>query len=96
MASALCRESKIMIYDEPTANLDPYNSKIVANYIKNLKNTHQIILITHDLHLASFIGSDIAFIKEQHVAFYGDTFFNDKILEELYGVSFNSLVLEYE
>ncbi len=96
MAAALCMQSRIMIFDEPTANLDPLNSKIVAKYIKNLKRTHQIILITHDLHLASFIGSDIAFIKEQHAEFYGSEFFSDKVLEELYGVSFNSLVIEYE
>ncbi|HUH43043.1 MAG TPA: ABC transporter ATP-binding protein [Sulfurimonas sp.] len=96
MASALCMQSSIMIFDEPTANLDPYNSKIVATYIKNLKRTHQIILITHDLHLASFIGSDVAFIKDKNVTFYGDEFFSDKVLEELYGVSFNSLAVDYE
>ncbi|MFA5461122.1 MAG: ABC transporter ATP-binding protein [Sulfurimonas sp.] len=96
MASALCMQSSIMIFDEPTANLDPYNSKIVATYIKNLKRTHQIILITHDLHLASFIGSDVAFIKNAEVTFYGDEFFSDKVLEELYGVSFNSLAVVYE
>lgn len=57
IAAALTAQSKIIILDEPTANLDPHNSKIIAQHIKGLKEYHQVILITHDLHLASFVDS---------------------------------------
>jgi len=65
IAGALAQQSKIIILDEPTANLDPHNSKIIAEHIKGLKDYHQVILITHDLHLASFIDSPIAFISSE-------------------------------
>ena len=96
IAQALAQESKIIIFDEPTANLDPHNSKIIAEHIKSLKKQHQIILITHDLHLACFVGSPIAFIKEGALTLYGDDFFEDENLERLYGVAFHSLAVKYE
>ncbi len=96
IAQALTQQSKIIIFDEPTANLDPSNSKIIAQHIKGLKKYHQIILITHDLHLASYVKNPVAFIKEKTIHYYEDGFFNDSTLEELYGVSFHSLVLKYD
>ena len=96
IAQALTQESKIIIFDEPTANLDPHNSKIIAEHIKSLKEQHQIILITHDLHLACFVGSPIAFIKEGDLTLYGDDFFEDENLERLYGVAFNAMSVRYE
>ena len=96
IAQALTQQSKIIIFDEPTANLDPHNSKIIAEHIKGLKEYHQIILITHDLHLASFIDSPVAFIKDKDATYYEDNFFNDDSLTKLYGVEFDSLVVKYD
>ena len=96
IAQALAQQSKIIIFDEPTANLDPHNSKIIAEHIKGLKEYHQIILITHDLHLASYVDNPVVFIKEKTTHYYEKNFFNDSTLEELYGVSFNSLAVKYD
>jgi len=96
IAQALAQQSKIIIFDEPTANLDPHNSKIIAKHIKGLKEYHQIILITHDLHLASYVNNPVVFIKEKTTHYYEDNFFNDATLEKLYGVSFNSLAVKYD
>ncbi len=95
IAQALTQQSKIIILDEPTANLDPYNSKIIAQHIKGLKEYHQIILITHDLHLASYVDSPALFIKEGDASYYKDGLSDDTILKELYGVAFNSLAVRY-
>jgi iron complex transport system ATP-binding protein len=95
IAQALAQQSKIIIFDEPTANLDPHNAKIIAQHIKGLKEWHQIILITHDLHLACYVDSPVLFIKDKTAAFYERDFFDDAKLEELYGVAFNSLAVKY-
>ena len=95
IAQALAGQSKIIIFDEPTANLDPQNSKVIAEHIKGLKEYHQIILITHDLHLACYVGSPIAFIKNKELLLFENDFFDDANLEELYGVAFNSLAVKY-
>ncbi len=96
IAQALTQQSKIIIFDEPTANLDPRNSKIIAQHIKGLKEFHQIILITHDLHLAHYIENYIVFIKDKNAHYFEDNFFTDENLEKLYGVKFNSLAVVYD
>lgn len=96
IAGALAQQSKIIILDEPTANLDPHNAKKVAQHIKGLKDYHQVILITHDLHLASYIDSPNLFIKDSSASYYKDNFFQDSVLQELYGVEFSDLVVNYE
>lgn len=96
IAQALAQQSKIIIFDEPTANLDPHNSKVIAQHIKGLKDYHQVILITHDLNLASYVKNPVLFIKEANAKLYGDDFFNNSTLEKLYGVKFESLAVKYE
>ncbi|WP_457744638.1 ABC transporter ATP-binding protein [Sulfurimonas sp.] len=95
IAQALAQQTKIIIFDEPTANLDPKNSLITAKHIKALKENHHIILITHDLNLAHFIASPVAFIKDKKITLFQNDFFQDSTLEKLYGVSFKSLAVEY-
>ena len=96
IAQALSQQSRIIIFDEPSANLDPHNSKIIANHIKDLKRSHQIILITHDLHLASYIDSPVVFIKEQSTFYFKSDFFITENLRRLYNVDFESLAVKYE
>lgn len=95
IAQALTQESQIIIFDEPTANLDPKNSKIIAKHIKNLKQTHQTVLITHDLHLAHFIASPVLFLKEQRADYFENDFFNDATLSRLYETQIRSLAVQY-
>ncbi|MCF6339540.1 MAG: ABC transporter ATP-binding protein [Sulfurimonas sp.] len=96
IAVALTQQSQVIIFDEPTANLDPHNSKIIAQHIKSLKQKHQIILITHDLNLASYMHTPIIFIKKTQAKLYEKDFFNNSNLENLYGVEFESLAVKYE
>lgn len=96
IASALTQESKIIIFDEPTANLDPQNTKRVASIVKELKDSRQIILITHDLHLACYMDSKNIFIQERHVREFGRELFDNDMLKELFGVAFDSLAVVYE
>ena len=98
IAQALTQESRIIIFDEPTANLDPFNSKLIANHIKKLKESHRVILITHDLHLASYFDTPVLFITQQKAEFYeqNSLFFDERVLEKLYGVAFDTLAVKYE
>ena len=96
IAQALTQESQIIIFDEPTANLDPKNAKIIASYIKQLKKTHTIVLITHDLHLAHFIDNEVLFLKEKRAYYFQKDFFTDTNLTQLYEVPIKSLAVQYD
>ena len=96
IAQALTQESQIIIFDEPTANLDPKNAKIVAKHIKELKQTHQTVLITHDIHLAHFINNPVLFLKNKTAHYFEKDFFTDENLSKLYDVPIKSLAVQYD
>lgn len=97
-AQCLVQESKVIIFDEPTANLDPKNSKIIATTIKKLQNKFTCVVITHDLALASYLDTSIAFIKNKNAYFYEnkEEFFQENELKKLYEVDFKGLSVAYK
>ena len=68
LARALLIQPKLLLLDEPTANLDPYSLKLIEDLIleENSKGT-TIILITHDMSQAKRLASDIIFINKGRV-----------------------------
>src|SRR5438128_9300258 len=58
IARTLVLRPEIMLYDEPTAGLDPISSIEINNLIKSIKEKFQVssIIITHDLVCAKTTG----------------------------------------
>jgi energy-coupling factor transporter ATP-binding protein EcfA2 len=46
------KSKSIPILDEPTASLDPQMVDVVMHLLRQLKRTHTIIVITHDMNVA--------------------------------------------
>ncbi|MDA9288943.1 ATP-binding cassette domain-containing protein [Alphaproteobacteria bacterium] len=68
LARALLIQPKLLLLDEPTANLDPYSLKLIEDLIleENSKGT-TIILTTHDMSQAKRLASDIIFINKGEI-----------------------------
>ena len=63
LARAIILEPEIILYDEPTAGLDPANSRKIAEAITLLKQTGKTsILVTHDTACALQVADRIAYI----------------------------------
>lgn len=62
IARALMVEPEIMLYDEPTAGLDPTNARLVADLISEVQAgvCDTSIVVTHDLELARAVASRVA------------------------------------
>ncbi len=92
IAQALTQESDLIIFDEPTANLDPANSFAFAKQLVSLREKKiSTILITHDLHLGHHMNAPVLFIDKMHAEYFDDPtlFFNDNTLQRRYTVTFS-------
>ena len=71
MASVLSLDPKIVIYDEPTSNLDMRSRRRVMNLIKNSKQTN--LIASHDLELISELCSRVILIDQGKILADGDS-----------------------
>jgi phospholipid/cholesterol/gamma-HCH transport system ATP-binding protein len=74
IARALVGEPEVMLYDEPTAGLDPTNSKLVAELIVQMRDSgvcDSSIVVTHDLELARTVADRVAVLIDGRFAAMG-------------------------
>ena len=65
LARAIILEPKIILFDEPTAGLDPLNTKRLLDNIKNLKTSGITgIFVTHDIPSAFEVADRIAILYQ--------------------------------
>src|SRR5207247_869023 len=59
---ALSVEPEMLLFDEPTAGLDPTNSRLVADLILQLRHgvCDTTIVVTHDIELARTVADRVA------------------------------------
>jgi phospholipid/cholesterol/gamma-HCH transport system ATP-binding protein len=66
LARAMMLEPAIILYDEPTAGLDPYNTRNIQELMLNLKKKGVTsILVTHDMPTAFAVCDKFAFLKDK-------------------------------
>ncbi|OIJ44656.1 amino acid ABC transporter ATP-binding protein [Rice orange leaf phytoplasma] len=65
IARTLCMNPEIILFDEPTASLDPQLTKEVLDIMTNLTNEKiTIILVTHEIAFAQKISDRIVFMAD--------------------------------
>jgi ABC-2 type transport system ATP-binding protein len=72
IAQAIIHQPDIIILDEPTVGLDPMQIRDIRNLIRELGNTHSVILSTHLLSEVENICDRVE-IMERGQLIYGDT-----------------------
>ncbi len=78
LARAIMLHPEIILYDEPTAGLDPANTKNLLDLINKLKSKGSTgIFVTHDIPAAFEIADRIAILYNKHI-YVADTIENIK------------------
>jgi phospholipid/cholesterol/gamma-HCH transport system ATP-binding protein len=73
IARALAQEPQILLFDEPTAGLDPTNARLVAELIVQLRGgiCDTAIVVTHDLELTKTVADRVAILIDGRFAALG-------------------------
>jgi tungstate transport system ATP-binding protein len=72
LARILVYSPAIFLFDEPTANLDPYNAGLIEEVLKNLRAEGKIVVVvTHDVFQARRLADFVAFILMGNLVEYG-------------------------
>src|SRR2546425_3752825 len=73
IARALVIEPQLILYDEPTSELDPLSAVVIAEEILNLKHRIQVtsFVVSHDRELAFGVADRIAVINEGRILTIG-------------------------
>ncbi|BDV42833.1 ABC transporter ATP-binding protein [Geotalea uraniireducens] len=73
IARSLAMNPDLILYDEPTAELDPITTDELANTILRLKETtkNTTVIVTHDLNFALYISDRIAMMHDGRIVGVG-------------------------
>ena len=76
LAGILAIQPNILVFDEPTAGLDPAGTTSILNFIQNLKQQKQtIIIITHDMNQVLRMADKVIVLADKKVKYF-DTPYN--------------------
>jgi len=78
LARALVLEPKVLLLDEPTSDLDPANTRLIINIIKDFSKKAPVIIATHDFRhvveladrIAVLIQGELKQYASPHTIFY--------------------------
>jgi ABC-2 type transport system ATP-binding protein len=69
---ALLNEAPVLLFDEPTASLDPQSSHLIRDIIRDLKRQgYAILLTTHNMEEADALSDRVAIIDHGKIAVLG-------------------------
>ena len=89
IARAMAQEPKLMIFDEPTGNLDIANEQLIMQEAKKLARDKNISILSslHDLNQALYFGDRFFFLKDGVVKYAGGKeVFTEEVIQDIFDV----------
>ena len=74
LARAIVLEPDVLLLDEPTANLDPYNIGMIEDIVTTLNKTQRttVVLVTHNVFQAKRLANRVALLLEGRIVELAD------------------------
>ncbi|MBR3484494.1 MAG: ABC transporter ATP-binding protein [Lachnospiraceae bacterium] len=97
IARALAQEPKLLVFDEPTGNLDIANEQLILKEILRVTKEKGIGVLTslHNLNEALSIGDVFFFIKDGKIRYFGDSsIVTEQVINDIYDADVS--IIEYK
>ena len=97
IARAMAQEPKLMVFDEPTGNLDIANEQLIIAEAKKLAKEKNISILSslHDLNQALYFGDKFFFIKDGIVKYAGGKeIVTEEVIRDTYGIDVKIVEIE--
>ena len=89
IARAMAQEPKLMVFDEPTGNLDIANEQLIIEEAKKLARQKNISILSslHDLNQALYFGDKFFFLKNGVVKYAGGKeIVTEAVIEDIFDI----------
>lgn len=89
IARAMAQEPKLMVFDEPTGNLDIANEQLIMEEAKKLARQKNISILSslHDLNQALYFGDKFFFLKDGVVKYAGgEEIVTEEIIKDIFDI----------
>lgn len=75
LARALVVEPRVLLLDEPTANLDPYNVTLIEDIVREQNRTHgvTVVVVTHNIFQAKRLAHRVGLLLNGQLVEIADT-----------------------
>ncbi|MBQ7341441.1 MAG: ABC transporter ATP-binding protein [Oscillospiraceae bacterium] len=97
IARAMAQEPKLMIFDEPTGNLDIANEQLIIAEAKQLARQKNISILSslHDLNQALYFGDKFFFMKDGVVKYAGGKeVFTAEVIKDIFDIDVKIVEIE--
>ncbi len=97
IARAIAQEPKLMVFDEPTGNLDIANEQLIMEEAKKLAREKNISILSslHDLNQALYFGDKFFFLKDGAVKYAGGKeIVTEEVIKDIFDIEVKIVMID--